>query len=1809
MKKWLSMLLAAILILNIVLPTNVFAETDAKSLNEVTLHVSASGNDSTGDGTSSNPYATISKAESVLEANGAADLGRIVISGSLNFTAATHTKMITITGNGNSSAVLNIAPANAEINIAGPTTFENITLTGSNNVNQGQLQTQQNELVIGEGVTFSGKFNSYFRIGANNAASGNEQGTGNVPAFVFDGVTHSSSTNFVYLRIGTGYGHWMNGANITINGGKISEINFHRATQFSQDVNLIINGGDIGQIYKQSNAAFTGEYRFHKALQVIFNNDSINDVNTFNKASLDEIPDNGGKWYIYGDNTGGSLTTTDKSGIFLVNGTDVTAKATNIETNEVYYADCGSYLRIPAGEYNVTYLPKEDDVIRGLAIRYVSATGDDGNNGLTKESAFKTLSKAEASLEEVFEAKEAGEGLIFVSGVLNFTAATHTKMITITSDGNSSTTLNIAPTSSEINIAGPTRFENITLTGSNNVNQGQLQTQQNELVIGKGVTFSGKINSCFRIGANNAVSGNEQGTGNIPTFVFDGITHSVSGQTCNIRIGTGYGHWMNGANVTINGGKVADINFHRATQFSENVNIVINGGTIGTIQKQTNAAFTGTYKFHKALQIVFNNGSFENVTTFNKTSIEDFTAIGGKWYIYGDNTGGSLSVTETAGTFKVNGDKYAIATLKSDETKVYYGKPGGYLIVPDGEYDVTYQSEKPYPDEPHMIYLDSVTTQSGKVFGTLAQNLEKNTQYTISFKCKVIEGNFDNASTDDVFLRVRKEKMRSGTTLCEGHVATGEEKGFDTYKLDIDGYTRRYTFTTDDTNTNYGINFEFNRAMKMYIADFVIYKTSDATKTNVLAVSPVSEVLTTEVDENRTPGIGGWDSDYPKNVSFNLSTTKMTYAADGNTFYTAELMPYDSENVFIPVEAPEKQMLYVKNEGTQYDCLVQDVNIKPGVQYTVSYDYRLENGGMNTNGAYLALQGGSGSMNVNKTYRNSFVANDNVTKFDVVQDNGMRAEYTFTLSEDEVDDSGNYKIGFYFYANDLGKNAEFYVANFTVYATNDADKTNLLVNEGYSKNMYGWYSNWRKAADGAEEFGPSEHNLQYTAKYVDYIDTYFKSMLHVKHYSSGTDDLLQNVTLEKGKTYTVSFKYKYITGYEDYNVYFAVGNKQPNAGSIKFYHQSHINQFDKVIYDTEWSEVQYIFTLNNETLNEGENDCSVGFRFEGTDRNGCTTEMYIADMVLYETNSEEKENLLSVTDYADGMYGWCNIWRSAAKGDRDMSIGGYTATYVPYVEKYFIHIGYGDANEDTQTDVRDLVRQQKMLAEQEYSPYADSNKDGQLSKEDLVSTRKHIVGTEEIQNLITPFELKKGGAEEEASQLKEQIVENQDSIEPNTGLGAILNQNYYVDSENGNDSNSGTSQDAPFKTISKVNQLALDEGAKVFFKRGSVFRLSEPLKVRSGVSYGTYGDGDKPQFLGSLKDYGDVEWTETATEGVWKLAESVTGEAGVVTFDGDTAVGNRVLTVDKMRKNGDYYHDYKGDGSFYLYLKGANPKDYFNSIEIGSTGYLIRGMWKDLDNDIDYRKTDVTIENIAIMYCSNTAIDFSHSENISISGCEFSWIGGAYNESAGSGYGNAITLWRDNINITISNCFFYQIYDAAVTFQGDKPNSASDSKKTEYENITCTNLLMEYTSMNFEYWGSNSTLWNDDETLKPQTVMKNISLKDSMIRFGGYGFGGINRPVKKNQGCLLGWNYEYYDSDIIENFEITNNTFDTSDCYIFYSPTSLNSRMTISGNSYYQGKSLYRANWGSDLVAENQTTLEDVIKTFDSNPKYVEWTE
>ncbi len=85
---------------------------------------------------------------------------------------------------------------------------------------------------------------------------------------------------------------------------------------------------------------------------------------------------------------------------------------------------------------------------------------------------------------------------------------------------------------------------------------------------------------------------------------------------------------------------------------------------------------------------------------------------------------------------------------------------------------------------------------------------------------------------------------------------------------------------------------------------------------------------------------------------------------------------------------------------------------------------------------------------------------------------------------------------------------------------------------------------------------------------------------------------------------------------------------------------------------------------------------------------------------------------------------------------------------------------------------------------------------------------------------------------------------------------------YYV-STAGSDSNAGTSPEAAWATLRRVNAAPLLPGDKVLLRRGDQWRGS--LRPKSGhegapITYGAYGTGPKPVILGSVDRSNPADW-------------------------------------------------------------------------------------------------------------------------------------------------------------------------------------------------------------------------------------------------------------------------------------------------------------------------------------------------------------
>ena len=259
---------------------------------------------------------------------------------------------------------------------------------------------------------------------------------------------------------------------------------------------------------------------------------------------------------------------------------------------------------------------------------------------------------------------------------------------------------------------------------------------------------------------------------------------------------------------------------------------------------------------------------------------------------------------------------------------------------------------------------------------------------------------------------------------------------------------------------------------------------------------------------------------------------------------------------------------------------------------------------------------------------------------------------------------------------------------------------------------------------------------------------------------------------------------------------------------------------------------------------------------------------------------------------------------------------------------------------------------------------------------------------------------------------------------------------YYVDIDNTKNAFDGLTPETAVVTEEELN---LKAGDTVLFKRGTVMRRK--LKVVSGtkenpITYGAYGEGEKPEFKGSM-DLSDENIWEEIRENIW-VCKNLEYEACNFIFD-DKTFGTLRWSLEDLVDEGDFYDDAYGCAvnfksvpakhMTYLYSKG-NPAKKYSSIECAVV----------YDRALADNIPNVNFENLRFKNSGMHAIaGDSVSENIKVIGCDFINIGGCvWNEERQIRFGNAVEFWNHAENIEIKKCYFDNIYDSATTHQGNK---------------------------------------------------------------------------------------------------------------------------------------------------------------------------
>ena len=356
--------------------------------------------------------------------------------------------------------------------------------------------------------------------------------------------------------------------------------------------------------------------------------------------------------------------------------------------------------------------------------------------------------------------------------------------------------------------------------------------------------------------------------------------------------------------------------------------------------------------------------------------------------------------------------------------------------------------------------------------------------------------------------------------------------------------------------------------------------------------------------------------------------------------------------------------------------------------------------------------------------------------------------------------------------------------------------------------------------------------------------------------------------------------------------------------------------------------------------------------------------------------------------------------------------------------------------------------------------------------------------------------------------------------------------NYYVSIASGADNAIGTNPAQPWQNLSKVNATTFQPGDSVLFSAGEIWRgqlLPQSGSNKQQVTYGKYGQGPKPQIWGSI-DVSDSAFWVNAGPNIWQSNQSSAIDIGNLIFNNESTYGFKKWTLASLIQQGHFYYDQNNTQKVYLYSVG-NPGKYYTHIEAALSKFLV------------YCVADsfISIQHLQLKYGAADAIEVRNAHHITISDCNISFIGGAQLNPQ-QRYGGGVQFWANSHDNTVERCQIHDIYDDAVTNQG---NSSAGGTVQQYNLFYQNNLIYNCSESSFCYYIQPATLQG--------SYMKNIYFQNNTCVNAGGGWAASQRPDLKGFQIYCSSNTAPLDSVFIRD-----NIFYRSRAVVFFDNTSIN---------------------------------------------------
>lgn len=284
-----------------------------------------------------------------------------------------------------------------------------------------------------------------------------------------------------------------------------------------------------------------------------------------------------------------------------------------------------------------------------------------------------------------------------------------------------------------------------------------------------------------------------------------------------------------------------------------------------------------------------------------------------------------------------------------------------------------------------------------------------------------------------------------------------------------------------------------------------------------------------------------------------------------------------------------------------------------------------------------------------------------------------------------------------------------------------------------------------------------------------------------------------------------------------------------------------------------------------------------------------------------------------------------------------------------------------------------------------------------------------------------------------------------------------MNKTYYIDPIHGNNEWSGLAPATPKKDYRAVTPKP---GDTVLFRRGTVTRdilLMERGEADAWITYGAYGEGKKPVFLGSI-DLSDPSYWAEESKNLWVCTQALPREACNFIFNGGESYGNLRWTLEELDEQGEWYYTHMGEvpveageqAKLYLYSE-KNPGEYYAHIECALRYVRMAGGFDEVGLH------HVIVQDLSFENGGVHGLQCWMPHDLLVRRCDFRNIGGAvWSRKLQIRYGNCVEFWDSSDDITVEECIFEETYDSCITHQGG-PNCLP-SQRLIFRN----NLFVKY---------------------------------------------------------------------------------------------------------------------------------------------------